>query len=208
MLSLLRDNKLNSTQIKQLLVKKITTTLLAIIIVFYPVIIYFGLTYFEPRYIAIILIALLGLRLAGGRATKQRLPWLKLTSILAIAVLLITVVFDIELGVLLYPVAMNLGLLTIFAYSLYKKPSVIETFARIQEPELDEFAVKYTEKVTMIWCLFFIINGTISLYTVFYLSVELWTLYNGLISYVLMGTLMTVEFLVRKRVKAKRNKNV
>ena len=188
--------------------KKITTALLAIILIFYPVIVYMGLSYFEPRYIAIVLIGIFALRLASSQSVKNKLPWLKLTSVLAISVLLLTAIFDIEIGVLLYPVVMNLGLLFIFAFSLYKKPSVIETLARIQEPELDQFAVKYTENVTLVWCVFFCLNGSIALYTALFLSLEQWTLYNGLISYILMGTIMSVEWLIRLRVKAKRNKNV
>ena len=103
---------------------------------------------------------------------------------------------------------MNLGLLYIFGFSLYKKPSVIETLARLQEPELDDFAVKYTEKVTWVWCLFFCVNGSIALYTALCSSIAQWTLYNGLISYILIGTLMSVEWLVRWKVKAGRKKSV
>lgn len=150
--------------------------------------------------------AIFALRLATTSKRKQ--PWLKLTSLLAISVLLFTVVFDQVIGVLLYPVAMNTGLLFIFAYSLYRKPSVIETLARLQEPELDAFAIKYTEKVTLVWCLFFCINGSIALYTALYSSIEQWTLYNGLISYILMGILMSVEWLVRLKVKAEHKKSV
>ena len=121
---------------------------------------------------------------------------------------MLTVVFDKVIGVLLYPVAMNLGLLIIFSYSLYQKPCVIETLARLKEPELDEFAVKYTEKVTVVWCIFFLLNGSIALYTALYASITHWTLYNGLIAYLLMVALMAVEFLVRLKVKAKRAKSV
>jgi len=183
-------------------VKTLTTALLALLLILYPIIVYTGLSYFEPRYVAVALICVFLLRLATHSKSNQ--PWLKLTSVMAIAVLLFSVVFDQAIGVLLYPVAMNLGLLSIFAYSLYKKPCVIETLARLQEPDLDEFAVQYTEKVTWVWCLFFCINGSIALYTALYASIAQWTLYNGLISYLLMGTLMSVEWLVRWKVKAGR----
>ncbi|WP_019028215.1 hypothetical protein [Colwellia piezophila] len=186
--------------------KKITTALLALLLILYPIIVYTGLTYFEPRYVAIVLMGIFALRLASSNKNKH--PWLKLTSILAISVLLFTVVFDQVIGVLLYPVAMNIGLLAIFSYSLYRKPSVIETLARLQEPDLVDFAVKYTEKVTLVWCLFFCINGSIALYTALFLSIEQWTLYNGLISYILMAILMSVEWLVRLKVKAGHKKSV
>ena len=183
-------------------------------LILYPIIVYTGLQYFEPRIIAIVLVGCLALRLVTHNATqktgknsKNSKPWLKVTSLLAIVVLMLTVVFDKVIGVLLYPVAMNLGLLIIFSYSLYQKPCVIETLARVKEPELDEFAVKYTEKVTIVWCVFFLINGSIALYTALYSSITHWTLYNGLIAYLFMGTLMAIEFLVRLKVKAKRKKS-
>ena len=182
--------------------KALTTALIALLLIFYPIIVYTGLNYFEPRYVAVALIIVFSLRLVTNSKSKH--PWLKLTSIMVISVLLFSVVFDQAIGVLLYPVAMNLGLLCIFGFSLYRKPSVIETLARLQEPELDDFAVKYTEKVTWVWCLFFCINGSIALYTALYSSIAQWTLYNGLISYILMGTLISVEWLVRWKVKAGR----
>ncbi len=74
---------------------------------------------------------------------------------------------------------------------------MIERFARFHNKNLSSNAVKYTRKVTIIWCIFFVINGLIALYTAFYASLEIWTLYNGLISYVLMGSLFVIEYIVR-----------
>ena len=89
----------------------------------------------------------------------------------------------------------------VFSFSLFKPPSVIETFARLKEKNLNKKGIKYTEKVTLIWCLFFIINGCISFYTALYSELEFWMLYNGFISYILMGCLFLGEFLVRLKVK-------
>ncbi|MEL2256273.1 hypothetical protein AAER79_32680, partial [Klebsiella pneumoniae] len=55
--------------------------------------------------------------------------------------------------------------------------------------------------VTQVWCGFFIINGAIALFTVLHADISLWTLWNGMIAYLLMGTLMAGEWLVRQRVK-------
>ena len=95
--------------------------------------------------------------------------------------------------------------LIVFSYSLLKPPSVIERLARLQEPDLPEEGVIYTKKVTLVWCVFFVFNILASLYTVFYTSTEIWTLYNGLISYVLMGTLFLSELLYRKWLMTKQH---
>ena len=99
---------------------------------------------------------------------------------------------------MLYPVFMSLGALLIFAMTLLKPPSMIERFARITQADLPESGVIWTRKVTMLWCGFFSLNACVALFTVFYADLWLWTLYNGLISYLLMGTLLLGEFIFRK----------
>lgn len=139
------------------------------------------------------------------------MPWLKPASLLGILVLAYSAMKGESMGMLLYPVVISLVTLLVFAYSLIKSPTIIETFARIKEPNLDESGVAYCRKVTKVWCVFFIINGSVALYTALFATLEQWMLYNGLISYVLMGSLMAVEYVVRLRVKKavkKRNTGV
>ncbi len=81
---------------------------------------------------------------------------------------------------------------------------MVERFARLQEPELPDYAISYTRTVTKVWCLFFIINGSISLTTCF-MDLQTWTLYNGLISYILAGLLFACEYATRLYVKRKNN---
>ncbi|MGF1755265.1 hypothetical protein L4C33_16930, partial [Vibrio makurazakiensis] len=99
-----------------------------------------------------------------------------------------------------YPVVVNLCMLVVFASSLRQPQTIIERLARLQEPDLAQSGVMYTRKVTKVWCLFFVINGSIALYTCFQ-SLEVWTLYNGLISYLLAGSLFSIEWLVRQKVR-------
>ncbi|CAM2010962.1 hypothetical protein APED_30150 [Acanthopleuribacter pedis] len=105
-------------------------------------------------------------------------------------------------GAVLYqPVAVNAVLFSTFWVSLRRPPSMIERFARLQEPDLPPEAVVYCAKVTRVWCGFFVLNGVLSLFTALYGDLALWTLYNGLISYGLIGLLFGVEWLVRLRFK-------
>ncbi|MDU7135113.1 MAG: hypothetical protein E6325_27580, partial [Enterobacteriaceae bacterium] len=59
--------------------------------------------------------------------------------------------------------------------------------------------IQYTRRVTQVWCLFFIINGGIALFTAMYGDMSLWAAWNGMISYLLIGALMGAEWLVRSR---------
>lgn len=54
--------------------------------------------------------------------------------------------------------------------------------------------------MTQVWCLFFLVNGTIALFTALHGDMRMWTTWNGMVSYLLMGTLMVGEWLVRRRV--------
>ncbi|MBO4320623.1 MAG: hypothetical protein J5857_09175 [Treponema sp.] len=70
----------------------------------------------------------------------------------------------------------------------------------------EEKVKNYCRNITIIWCLFFILNGTLSTLTAFSQNIfkiteeqadKIWTIYNGAISYILMGLLFAVEYLVR-----------
>jgi uncharacterized membrane protein len=103
----------------------------------------------------------------------------------------------------LYPVLVNAVLLVVFGWSLRSPPSVVERLARLQQPDLPATAVAYTARVTALWCGFFVLNGATAAYTALYSSDAVWALYNGLLAYVAMGTLMAGEWLVRQRVQAR-----
>jgi uncharacterized membrane protein len=101
----------------------------------------------------------------------------------------------------LYPVLVNAVMLSVFAYTLVSPPSMIERFARLREPDLPSQAIAYTRRVTQVWCVFFVVNGAISLATALWSSPAVWSLYNGVIAYLLMGLLLGGEYLVRLRFK-------
>jgi uncharacterized membrane protein len=102
-----------------------------------------------------------------------------------------------------YPVAVNAVMLALFGGSLLTAKPLVERLARLREPELSVRAVGYVRRVTQIWCLFFIFNGGIALATCLAGSVQWWTLWNGMGSYLLLGSLMAVEMWVRRRLRAR-----
>lgn len=126
-------------------------------------------------------------------------------SYLALAALVMVVLVawftDPLTGVLYYPVWINASLLVLFCFSLLRPPAVITRLATLMEGPLSPAAVRYTERVTLVWALFFALNGGIAWWTVQLGDMELWALYNGLIAYLLMGLLMAVEWSIRRVVK-------
>lgn len=188
------------------------TALLAVLALIYPLLVYFGLLHFSAQWVGIAITVLLMLRLLllqlKLRTTlrKNLLPSLYPAMVLAIVCALASAALNQAGALKLIPVVINLACLIGFASTLRHPPSMIERFARLQEPHLSDIAIRYTRQVTIVWCGFFILNGSIALYTALYTEMKTWALYNGLIAYGLMGALFTGEYLVRLRVKA-REKN-
>ena len=166
----------------------------------YPLTIFFGLQLMQPRYVALVLAGALLLRRSreAGRLLRglSRADLLVLGGLLLLAGL--TAVTNSETLLRCYPAAMNGGLLLLFALSLRHPPSMIERFARLAEPELPPAGVRYTRRVTLVWCLFFVANGSIAAYTAFFASRDIWALYNGFIAYLLIGALFAGEWLFRR----------
>jgi uncharacterized membrane protein len=166
----------------------------------YPLLILFGLRFAEPRYVALLLAACVLLRRSRGAARLLASLSRAESAVLAGLLLLAgaSAAANSEWLLRLYPAAVNLGLLTLFGLSLIFPPTMIERFARLGEPDLPRAAVRYTRRVTQVWCLFFVGNGAIALYTALYAGRDAWALYNGCIAYLLMGALFGGEWLVRR----------
>ncbi|WP_417789739.1 hypothetical protein [Terasakiella pusilla] len=172
----------------------------AVIGVAYPFAVYFGLQLFSPLVIALALISFLIVRILSSWREKKQVRELVALSLTLSCVVLLSFV-DQLLAIKSYPVALSLSLASLFTYSLLNPPSMIERFARMVEPNLNEQGVRYTRKVTMVWIGFFICNAVVSFGTAVYGDLEVWTFYNGFLSYVCVGGLMGVEFIVRQFVK-------
>ncbi len=165
----------------------------------YPVAIYLALQRFEPRQVALLGLALLALRTAI--VARRRLvsyaralagPALAVGATLAVAAFL-----NHPLALLLTPPAVSFALLASFAQSLWGPLPVIERFARIVVPDLSEEEIAYCRSTTVVWCGFFALNGSIEVVLALRAPIELWTLYTGLVSYLLIGTLFASEFVYR-----------
>ncbi|MCE3251041.1 MAG: hypothetical protein K0Q67_51 [Cellvibrio sp.] len=177
---------------------------LGLLLVLYPLLVYVGIQQFGPRVLAALLLAVALVRLLVAQLTGQALGnsgWLLLAAAIATGLTLAT---GSLLGLKAYPVLVSAVLLGVFGFSLLRPPNMIERFARLQQPDLPDHAIPYTRKVTWVWCGFFVLNGVIASATVF-ASDQVWALYNGLVSYVLIGLLLLGEYCVRIRVQKQQN---
>jgi acyl-coenzyme A synthetase/AMP-(fatty) acid ligase/3-hydroxymyristoyl/3-hydroxydecanoyl-(acyl carrier protein) dehydratase len=108
---------------------------------------------------------------------------------------------------------MNVLFFGAFGLTLLHSPSMIYRFAILQDKSIsgslgERGVAAYCRKVTVVWMVFFVFNGSVAAWTIFSGSDVLWSVYNGGISYILIGTLFAGEFIVRKKVQKKMPKAV
>ena len=123
----------------------------------------------------------------------------KLKPVIPILITLcIVFLFYIKRIVLLkfYPPICNAFIFLMFFGSLFCRETIIQKFARACGDKLEQPAFIYTRNLTYVWCVFLFFNLAVSIWTIFQ-SDEIWMLYNGCISYFLVGSLFMVEYIVR-----------
>ncbi|WP_296828330.1 AMP-binding protein [Treponema sp.] len=121
----------------------------------------------------------------------------------------------------LYSVVVSAMLLIVFSSTLLAGPNIIFRFAMLGDRTIKNSVCRkpveaYCKKVCIVWCLFFIVNGSISVCTAFSARFfglsqskadALWSIYNGGISYIFMGILFAVEYIIRQMVDKKMPKS-
>jgi uncharacterized membrane protein len=178
---------------------------LTILFILYPVMIYVGFKHLVIEQIYLVITGLFILRFIVTRKDSNQITKIiNFSTIFMIIICIIGYFLKKNELVRLYPILVNLSLAIVFVRSLMpNNVPVIETVARLHEKEFPLQAVHYTRNVTKIWLIFFIVNGSISAYTYFYSTLEIWALYNSLISYVLTGILFICEYSIRVILKKK-----
>lgn len=188
-----------------------------IVSVVYPCLVFLGLAVYgvSPRILSLCVVlvvvgnflTLTGKRKDGIKSGGHDVARIALTAVLCLLAVLI-MVFNSGFILKLYPLVMGVFLLGSFGLTLIKPPSMILRFATLQDkdlPNAENYAevVRYCRAVTLVWCVFFIFNLCVSAYTMLFLSDFAWSLYNGLISYILIGILFFGEMLFRRFIQRK-----
>ena len=195
--------------------------LFAALSVLYPALVFCGLTFWDisPRRLSLLLI---GLAFVLFFNTTQKWAGADNASSVsaagsvrdyALMVLMLAcggVSFFAESVLFLefYPVLVSVSLLAFFGFSLWKKPSFAFRMACLGDKRLAQsperpFVERYCDRVTLAWCVFFVFNASVALATVWVGDTKIWSLYNGLISYILIGVFFAAEFMVRKMMQKK-----
>jgi len=163
----------------------------------YPLLVYSFASANRPLLLVVTLTVLCALRLLTLTSLSKRHLTLALLGLCGFSILAL---LDKELRVLrAYPVIINLAGAGFSLYTLIYPPSAIERFARRFGMAIPAEAIGYLRGVTLVWLAFFCFNASVAAYTAVASDVAFWALYNGVISYLLVGLLLLGEWLYRQR---------
>ena len=178
-----------------------------VILAMYPILVFFLLVIqkFPIRIFSLFIIALAFLeffiRISKRKSDKKKISDLW-NSLLLLIIGVICFITNTNIAFKLSPIFMNIIFLFTFGTTLIKPPTMIYRFAVLADKTIpkslgEKKIAAYCYKVTVLWVLFFLINGCIAVLTVLSGSDLIWVIYNGGIAYVLGGILFVGEFIVR-----------
>lgn len=119
-------------------------------------------------------------------------------GILFSGLFLFVAVAQIPALMLYYPLLVNGAMLCLFGGSLVFGTPLVERLARHKNPDLSRQGIVYTRRLTYLWCVFFLANGAVNGWLIYLGDLRWWALYSGAVSYVLIGTLLILEWSYRK----------
>jgi uncharacterized membrane protein len=111
----------------------------------------------------------------------------------------------------IYPALADLVYLVIMGTSILIPPPVVFYFINMFDKTIRNhiesgFFERYCRNAAIVWCVFFVLDGVVSLITVFWTSAHadlVWGIYNGGITYVLMGLIFIGEYFILKMIEKK-----
>ena len=195
--------------------KKFLKALIYILAALYPVLIFLLLVVFHlPVRILSLCVVVMAfayfLSMTGKRGEGDaKLNWRPLvTSILLLGAGVGCFFTNQTVFLKLYSVVIRVVLLSVFGSTLISPPNMAFRFATLQDKKIkgslaEKQVEEYCRKVTICWCIFFVCDGSVAAYTTFFCSDRIWSLYNGGISYVLLGLFFVIEYIIRKQVDKK-----
>ena len=183
------------------------TLIVAILFVLYPILIYFGFLHLQPRLLAVLVIAFAATRFLfqkKGRSRRQLIQTSKnLLPFLTVGLGVGAIVWitDDSRFVLQIPTLANLGFLAIFVSSLFFPPNIIERFARQEFEVMPDNAIRYCRIVAIVWCMVIALNSGICAWLAHFGPHKAWLAWTTLGSYVFLGAVFGIEYLIRMRLK-------
>ena len=164
----------------------------------YPFVVYFGIQHLPPSFFGIFLLVILAFRY-GVLLPDERQVLIPVLLVFAAYAVTATLLQN-QTMLLYYPALVNACLCAVFLNSLRQGDPILLRFIRARNWPISKHGPQYLYRLTAVWAAFFVLNGTISVWTST-ISIEAWTAFNGFISYLLIAALAGGEWLFRRHYK-------
>jgi len=172
-----------------------------VLIAFYPIVVYLGLQYLPVSFFGVLLLMMVVARWGVMLPAERRLMLPLLAGLLTYSAA--TALSGSQRMLLFYPALVNFTMCALFAWSLRQEESILLRLVRARKVQVSEFGPAYINRLTGVWAVFFALNGIAAIVSG-YISLELWALYNGLLSYLVMAALIVGELVFRRYYKRRK----
>lgn len=179
--------------------KRVLGALSVLLFLASPWVLYLTLSQHRLDLAALVLVGWGALRAAPillAAEREHRLAALQLPAI-ALTFALLGWLLQDGLPLLILPSATQAAIALVFLRSLRTTP-LIERFARMVKKELSPPELAHCRRWTGVWAGYLLVLAAGGLALARWASLATWTLYVGLLNYLLIGALFAVEYLVRK----------
>ena len=167
----------------------------ALLAIAYPFLVYFGIQKFNASIFALVILIALGIRAYSSRTLLN--VWQIASLIILATYSIITALLNSQMMLLFYPVAASISVACVFFISLKDGQPLLEKVAERMGEIITKSAHHYLYWLTAAWGMLLIVNGAVAAYTALYLTLKQWALYNGFLSYVLLGSFFMIELVFR-----------
>jgi uncharacterized membrane protein len=170
----------------------------------FPLAVWLGHGRLPDRLLAALLLVLLAARFAAAAFLRRsRVLAAAATALAAAAAGCALLPWSGQVPIRYYPVVVSGGIAAVFLGSLATARPLVERIARLTEPALPPQGVAYCRRLTWFWAGLLAANAAAAFATARWGTLALWTLYNGLISYLILGAAGLGEYLLRRRLRAR-----
>ena len=164
----------------------------------YPLMAYVSLWLKQPIFVIAYLLLIL-LLVAVDKYRHQH--WFTGSVLIFAIAVILYFIQQTQIHYLLYlpPILILFSLFILFSQSLSAgQTPLISRYAKLLGGKLEERHLRYNRSLTIVWAGFFLLMATSSILLALFSSMDVWSLFTHVISYLLIAAFFIIEFIYRK----------
>jgi len=210
------------------IIRKNINKILGLVVLFYPVFVFFSIRmHLDPGFMLIV-IMIFGMVYLGVILLNQgrkKTPAMFISPCILILIGIVGIVLETpfvakiipqmqgnrELIIKLYPVLASFSYTIIFLTTIIYPPTLAYGVAQIIDSSIKNSAAEkpmeiFCKKASIVWCVFFFLDMILAIATLFIYpndskkATDVWTLYNGLVTYLIIAIIFIIQVVQGKMI--------